>query len=136
MMKPTRSDRLQMERPTLRQVTDDETEIRQWAARRSAHPIERAPFTPDGEPAQLGFVFGEVPEANENLQPISWARFFAVFRLLDLVLAYDNDRDYELVKAGEGSAGEQRRRRHGRRPLSRRPHMRRTNRAPSATISW
>lgn len=85
----------------LRKITKDEEEIRRWAARYEAHPIERAPFRPDGEPAQLGFVFGETPVSNENLQPIAWSRFFAVFHLLGLVFAHSGDAEYELLKPEE-----------------------------------
>lgn len=88
----------------MRHFTNDQKEIKDWAIRRGAHPVERAPFMPDGQPAQLGFVFGVAPEADESLQPISWARFFAVFQLLDLVLAYDGDRDYELLKGEDEDA--------------------------------
>jgi hypothetical protein len=105
MTKGSPLDEVRLQRSSLPNVTTDETEIRQWAAKRSAHPVERAPFTPDGQPAQLGFVFGDAPIANDNLQPISWARFFAVFRLLDLVLAYDEHRDYELVKSEDEDSG-------------------------------
>ena len=86
----------------MRRVTNNEQEIRAWAARHDAHPVERAPFRPDGEPAQLGFVFGDAPEAAEQLRPIEWSRFFAVFHLIGLVLSHDGDSDYELMKI-EGS---------------------------------
>ena len=90
----------------MRKATNDEQEIRRWAARHSAHPIERAPFMPDGEPAQLGFVFGEEPpQAEEHLQPITWARFFAVFHLIGLVLVHDGNSGYELLKVDEGGSG-------------------------------
>lgn len=82
----------------MRKTTADEQEIRRWAQARNAHPVEYAPFMPDGEPAQLGFVFGNPPEAQEHLQPIPWERFFAIFRLLGLVLAYDGDGVYELLR--------------------------------------
>lgn len=82
----------------MRKMTADEKEIRRWAAARNAHPVEHAPYTPDGQPAQLGFVFGNPPEATDNLQPIPWERFFAVFRLIGLVLVYDGDSQYELVQ--------------------------------------
>ncbi len=51
----------------------------------------------------LGFVFGDEPVANGSLQPISWSRFFAVFKLLDLVLVHDAGTSYELVKVENGS---------------------------------
>lgn len=89
----------------MRKFTNNQEEIRRWANGRSAHPVEYAPFMPDGEPAQLGFVFGDVPAQQENLQPITWARFFAVFGLMGLVLAYDDDKAYELLKTEDHSAG-------------------------------
>lgn len=89
----------------MRKTTADEKEIRRWAAKRNAHPVERAPFMKDGEPAQLAFVFGDPPEAREHLQPISWARFFAVFKLLGLVLAYDGDGEYELLRTEDHNFG-------------------------------
>ena len=82
-------------------ITKDEIEIRRWAARFGAHPVERAPFRPDGEPAQLAFVFGQTPEAGESLRPIPWERFFAIFHLIGLVLAYDDGHQYELLKLEE-----------------------------------
>ena len=82
----------------LRKITSDQQEIRRWAAQRNAHPIERAPFAPDGEPAQLGFVFGETPGVEDHLQPIDWSRFFAIFQLMGLMLAYEGGTRYELIK--------------------------------------
>ena len=89
----------------MRKLTADEKEIKRWAAARNAHPIERAPFMKDGEPAELGFVFGNPPEAQEHLQPIPWDRFFAIFRLLGLVLAYDGDGEYELLRTEDHHFG-------------------------------
>lgn len=89
----------------MRRTTVDLEEIRQWAVLRNAHPIERAPFIKDGEPAKLGFVFGNPPQAKENLQPITWDRFNAVFRLLGLVLAYDEGFDYELIRTEDHHDG-------------------------------
>lgn len=88
---------LARERDDLRKYTNNEEEILRWASRTQAHPIERSPYQPDGEPAQLGFVFGDVPEAAEHLQPLEWSRFFALFHLLGLVLAYE-DGQFELLK--------------------------------------
>jgi hypothetical protein len=67
--------------------------------------VERAPFRPDGEPAQLGFVFGKAPEADEHLRPMEWSRFFAIFHLIGLVLAHDGDSEYELLKTNGGEGG-------------------------------
>ena len=90
----------------MRKVTNDEKEIRAWAARYDARPIQREPFRPDGEPAQLGFVFGDLPpEALTSLQPIEWSRFFAIFHLLGLVLAYSDDREFEILKIEGGQSG-------------------------------
>ena len=90
----------------MRKVTNDEQEIRLWAARYDAQPVERKPFRPDGEPAQLGFVFGQLPqEATASLQPIAWSRFFAVFHLLGLVLAYSGNREFEILKVEGGQDG-------------------------------
>ncbi len=89
----------------MRKTTADEKEIRRWAAARNAHPVEHAPFVPDGEPAQLGFVFGHPPQADASLQPIPWERFFAVFRLMGLVLAYGGDDQYELLRVEEHHFG-------------------------------
>ena len=82
-------------------TTNDEGEILQWATRQNAHPVQRAPYLEDGEPAMLGFVFGDPPVARENLHPISWPRFFAVFHLVGLVLVYDSGPNYELLKIEE-----------------------------------
>jgi hypothetical protein len=88
-----------------RKYTNNDKEVRAWAQRHSAHPVERAPFVPDSEPTQLGFVFGEVPKEQESLRPIEWATFFALFHLSGLVLAYGDDMSYELLKA-EGESSE------------------------------
>ena len=78
-------------------TTKDEQEILHWAARYEAHPVEKGPIKFDGEPAMLGFVFGEAPESEEFLRPLSWPQFFALFQVLGLALVY-GDSDYELLK--------------------------------------
>ena len=88
----------------VRRVTNNEEEIRRWATRHAAHPVERAPFRPDSEPAQLAFVFGEAPGVEAQLRPMEWSRFFAIFHLMGLVLSYDEDRDYELLKVEGGKS--------------------------------
>lgn len=90
----------------MRKVTNNEEEIRLWAARADARPVEREPFRPDGEPAQLGFVFGDVPESEASLRPIAWSRFFALFHLMGLILALDGDREFELLKIEGGNNGQ------------------------------
>ena len=52
----------------------------------------------------LGFVFGDEPVANGSLQPITWARFLAVFKLLELLLVYEGGTDYELLNAAENNS--------------------------------
>ncbi len=89
----------------MRKTTNDEQEIRRWAAMRNAHPVQRSPYLEDGEPAMLGFVFGDAPVAEENLQPITWSQFFAIFHLVGLVLVYDSGSEYELLKIEKGAAG-------------------------------
>lgn len=89
----------------MKKYTNDEQEIRAWARRTSAYPVEHAPFKPDTEPAQLGFVFGAMPVPQESLRPIEWATFFAMFHLMGLVLAYGDDKGYELLKV-ESDASE------------------------------
>ena len=81
----------------MRRVTNDEDEIRYWASQRNAHPVQRAKHTSDTEPAHLSFVFGRIPEEAE-LKPIDWATFFAMFHLIGLMLAYDEEGDFELLK--------------------------------------
>lgn len=89
----------------MRKVTQDQKEIRQWAVRHNVHPVERAPFIQDSDPARLDLVYGKLAVGNEHLQPISWEHFFAMFRLMDLVLVYDDDHNFELLKRpGEDSA--------------------------------
>ena len=91
----------------MRKTTNDEGEIRLWATRHNAHPVERAPFVHDGEPAFLGFVLGDVPESEESLRPIAWSQFFAMFHLMGLVLVYDNEHEseFELLKFDEKPSG-------------------------------
>ena len=88
----------------MRKITNKDAEILQWALRTNAHPVERAPFRPDGEPATLSFVFGDIPrDAAEHLRPIEWTRFFALFHLMGLVLSHDGDRDFDLLKVDDGN---------------------------------
>ena len=94
----------------MQKYTNKDAEILEWAKQRNAHPVERAPFRPDGEPAQLGFVFGEAPLSEEFLQPIPWSRFLAVFHLMGLALVYGGDNDYELVKVEGDKSGPSERR--------------------------
>ena len=86
-------------------TTNDEQEIRRWAERHNAHPVQKVLYTHDSEPAVLGFVFGEAPAADSNLQPIAWSTFFAQFHLLGLVLSYDGGSGYELLKVEQGHSG-------------------------------
>lgn len=91
---------------TMHNSTSDEKEIRLWALRHNAHPVERAPFIHDGEPASLGLVLGDLPIAQESLRPIAWSQFFAMFHVMGLVLVYDfdNENEFELLKVdGEPS---------------------------------
>ena len=89
----------------MRRTTNDEQEIRRWATQHNAHPIQRAPYLEDGEPAMLGFVFGDPPLAEANLQPIAWSRFFAVFHLVGLALVYDDSSEYQLLKIENKASG-------------------------------
>ncbi len=93
----------------MRRVTNDEHEIRHWAATRGAHPIERGTRTKDTEPAQLDFVFGELPpEAKAELHLLDWSTFFAMFHLMGLVLAYEfeSNHEFELLKTEGRKSGQ------------------------------
>jgi hypothetical protein len=90
----------------VRKTTTDQHEIREWAARRNAHPVQMTPLIHDSEPAKLGFVFGDLPQAARELKEISWGQFFALFQLMDLVLAYDGDSEYELLRLDGDLSGE------------------------------
>lgn len=59
--------------------------------------MQRAKLTSDTVPAHLDFVFGPLPEAADELKPIDWATFFAMFHLMGLALAYEED-DFELLQ--------------------------------------
>lgn len=66
--------------------------------------MEVTPHVLDGQPAILRFVFGGVPKDQTELRPISWESFFAQFDLMGLALAFDDNRQYELVQIEERSA--------------------------------
>jgi hypothetical protein len=66
--------------------------------------VERSQFIHDTEPAQLDFVFGDLPETAGILRPLEWSQFFAIFHLIGLVLVYDDQRDFALLKAEEHTA--------------------------------
>ncbi len=66
-----------------------------------------ADYIHDTEPAHLGFVFGDVKQGQAELHPIDWPTFFAMFHLNGLVLAYDDDREFELLKV-EGNKDSER----------------------------
>lgn len=73
----------------------DHEVIRQWAARHSAVPAEIKPRKFDGEPALLWFLFDS--KGSEEIVPITWENFFALFDLLGLKLMIDETPYFELV---------------------------------------
>lgn len=86
-----------------RKVTKDEGEIRRWAAQHKARPVQKALIAHDSEPAQIGFVFGDFKDTDE-IKLLDWSQFFALFHMLGLVLAYDADQNFELLRVEEGPA--------------------------------
>lgn len=73
----------------------DHEVIRQWAARHSAIPAEIKPRNFDGEPAILWFLFDN--DGSEEIVPITWENFFALFDLLGLKLMLDDSPYFELI---------------------------------------
>ena len=87
----------------MRGPTTDHREIRLWAQGCQATPVEVHTRIHDGEPAQLRFIFGELARAatEEELRPISWEQFFAMFDVLELAMVYDQGRQYELLQTNK-----------------------------------
>jgi hypothetical protein len=82
----------------MRGPTTDHEEIRRWAANHHAVPVEVAIQSYDGRPARLRFTYGKPSAAQNDLRPISWDSFFAVFDLLGLALVYNDTPRYELLQ--------------------------------------
>ena len=79
--------------------TRDHRQIRQWADRHNARPVEIKRLKFDGEPAILSFVVGNPDAARPDIYPISWESFFAQFDLLKLSLAFDEETArFDIVK--------------------------------------
>lgn len=79
--------------------TQDHDEIRKWAARHHAVPVQMKPLKFDGEPALLHFLIGKTAKGTPELELIAWESFFAQFDLLRLALAYDDrSSQFDLVR--------------------------------------
>ena len=83
--------------------TTDHAEIRRWADRQRAAPMEIQQHVFDSEPSRLHFVFGKTTVDPRELKAISWEQFFAVFDLLGLALVYD-DTQFEFLQVEKRSA--------------------------------
>lgn len=70
--------------------TTDHSEIRHWALKHKAVPVEVLPDHVDSEPATLRFL---LPEQSRHLgfSQISWEEFFVKFDELGLTFVYDKD---------------------------------------------
>ena len=69
--------------------TTDHTEIRHWAQKHNAVPVEVLPDHIDSEPATLRLVLTAQAKSPE-LKQISWDEFFIKFDELGLTFVYDN----------------------------------------------
>lgn len=81
----------------MRGPTRDHDEIRQWALAHDAVPAQVGPHFHDSEPTKLQFLFGPAKQGTDELHPISWEQFFALFEMLGLAMVYDNRPSYELL---------------------------------------
>ena len=70
--------------------TTNQSEIRRWAKKFGAVPIERLPAGVDGEPALLDMMLKEQVPDRPNVRMISWDDFFAKFEALGLSFVYDD----------------------------------------------
>ena len=85
--------------------TREHWRIEKWAHDQGALPAQIKPLKFDGEPAVLTFIFGKADETLPLVQPISWETFFALFDLLELSMAFDDESaDFCLVKVRSRSA--------------------------------
>lgn len=71
--------------------TRDHDAIRVWAARHEAVPAQINPRVHDGQPAVLYFLTGKERGGTPDIHPIAWETFFALFDLLHLDFAGDED---------------------------------------------
>ncbi len=79
--------------------TREHWRIQKWANEQSAIPAQLKRLKHDGEPAILTFLFGEAGEAGPDIYTISWETFFALFDLLNLSIAFDEEStDFCIVK--------------------------------------
>ena len=71
--------------------TTNHKEIRRWAERKNAIPVEMLPHMVDSEPALLRFMLSAQLQDHPDVRRISWEDFFAKFDGLGLTFVYDND---------------------------------------------
>ncbi len=70
--------------------TTDRSEIRHWAEKHNAVPVEVLPHRVDSEPATLRFLLpGEIVTPTGFIK-LSWDDFFAKFDELGLTFVYDS----------------------------------------------
>lgn len=81
--------------------TKDHEEIRRWAEKHGAVPVEVQIRKFDGEPSAVRFLFGGPDPSLVDLCPIAWDDFFARFDLLGLALVYDDSPEFELLRVEE-----------------------------------
>ena len=87
--------------------TRDHDTIRAWAARHGAVPAQIKPAIFDSQPAILYFLIGKASRGTQELQPISWDNFFAIFGLLELAFAYDEGSTrFDLVQIEKQSGAQ------------------------------
>ena len=70
--------------------TTDHSEIRRWAERHGAVPVEVLPLDVDSEPALLRLMLKLQIVDRPNVRAINWEEFFLKFDALGLALVYDD----------------------------------------------
>jgi hypothetical protein len=73
-------------------ATKDREQIKSWAKEHKAHPA-----IVKGTDGLLRFDFEEA-EKEENLEPISWEKFFEIFDDRGIELVYDEDKNSRFHK--------------------------------------
>ncbi|MFC7080176.1 lamin tail domain-containing protein [Halorussus caseinilyticus] len=77
------------QKPWTTRITTDREEIRAWAESRDADP---AHVVATGEGDDLGILRLDFPEADANLEHVSWDDFFGKFDAADLAFRYQDEK--------------------------------------------
>jgi tRNA uridine 5-carbamoylmethylation protein Kti12 len=84
--------------------TIDHDEIRHWAERHGGKPAAVKSTHSKDDPGILRIMFPKAPHSeHDNLQEISWDEFFEKFDENDLVLVYEEDKNFGKIVSRESA---------------------------------